>query len=162
MGNLPTVPHKTSYARKTVNVVYGSPCSGKTTYVREHAGDDDIIVDADALYAAISNHDPHRMNATQYNIASYDLRETMYDVIRSRKGKWRTAWVIAVCPTQNDRDKVKERIRADRFILIDTDEKTCIERGKERGEGWEKVIHNWFRRYYGDHSKTDQLRGTKL
>lgn len=167
MGNLPSLSHtRNTYkalkalgktptpanTRKTVNVVYGSPCAGKTTYVREHAGDDDIIVDADALYAAISNRDPHDMNFAQYNIASNELREAMYDVIRYRKGRWKTAWVIAVCPTQNDRDKVKERVLADNFILIDTDEKTCVERGKERGEGWDTIIRNWFRRYYGDHS----------
>lgn len=33
----------------TVNIVCGPPCVGKSTYVREHAGPDDIIIDWDEI-----------------------------------------------------------------------------------------------------------------
>lgn len=42
-----------------ITVVTGPPCSGKTTYVRDHARPGDIIVDFDALAVALGSTDPH-------------------------------------------------------------------------------------------------------
>jgi len=35
-------------------VVYGPPCSGKSTYAREHVGEKDIVWDYDAIVAALT------------------------------------------------------------------------------------------------------------
>ena len=43
---------------KTV-LVYGSACSGKNTYVREHSHEGDLIIDFDALHQAISGLSSH-------------------------------------------------------------------------------------------------------
>lgn len=52
---------------KDVIIVYGPPCSGKTTYVLENKGVNDIVVDMDRLYEAITllprYHKPDRLKA---------------------------------------------------------------------------------------------------
>lgn len=42
-----------------VKVIYGCPCSGKSTYVSEHAEQNDIIFDYDAILCAITTRNKH-------------------------------------------------------------------------------------------------------
>ena len=42
-----------------VYLIYGSPCSGKTTYVKEHFKTGDIVCDVDKLYSALCFNEEH-------------------------------------------------------------------------------------------------------
>ena len=46
--------HRKPTPTQEVYIVYGSPCSGKTTFVRESAGENDIILDMDNIYECIT------------------------------------------------------------------------------------------------------------
>ena len=43
--------------KQEVYLVYGSPCSGKSTWVKEVANDDDLILDIDSLWESICKSD---------------------------------------------------------------------------------------------------------
>lgn len=43
-------------------IVAGSPCSGKSTYVRDHIGANDMVYDYDWLQMALSGNDSHKHN----------------------------------------------------------------------------------------------------
>lgn len=125
---------------QTVYLVYGSPCAGKTTFVQENARPDDLILDLDKIWTAISisdrEHKPDRLKANVFGI-----RDAVIDQIRTRTGNWRTAYVIGTYPLRSDRDRLCDLLRAEE-IFIDTDMATCISRAPN--DKWRGYIEEWF------------------
>ncbi len=141
--------HKQSYSgavSKKVYIVYGAPCSGKTTWVRSVATADDLIVDMDSIFQMISINERYEKPASLRSTA-FAIRDHLYDLIKYRSGKWRNAYVIVGGALKGDRDRLKVRIGADDLIFIDTSMKECISRAAERGEKareWMDYINDWF------------------
>lgn len=110
--------HDASYKRrqKKVYIVYGSPASGKSTWVNEHAGADDLIVDMDNIWEMISNNDRYVKPDTLKAIA-FQVRDTLYDSIKYRNGKWHNAFVITGGALKGDRQRLKQRIGADGTVV---------------------------------------------
>lgn len=79
--------------------VCGPPCSGKSTYVREHIGRNDLIYDFDEIIRALTFNDLHDNNpiAKEYALEIRDLillklqNETEFD----------TAWIITTWMPKN-------------------------------------------------------------
>lgn len=133
--------------KKQVFIVYGSPFSGKSTYVRENMEAGDLVVDLDAIYSAISfqplyqHPDPLQKNA-------FAVRDFLYDQIRIRAGNWSTAWVIAGLPRRGDRERLAARLGAS-LVLVESTQEECVRRciNSEDGRGmeWENYIRDWFK-----------------
>jgi HK97 family phage prohead protease len=129
---------------KTV-LVYGSACSGKNTYVREHSSEGDLIIDFDALHQAISGLESHEHNQNLIGYV-YDARDALLNRVLD-KGHTQTVWIIHSAPTKADRRKFIDEFGAE-LIHIDTSKEECLERAaKERPEAWIEYINNWFERY---------------
>ena len=150
--------HKASYtgaAKKHVYIVYGSPCSGKTTWVHENAGENDLIVDMDSIWEMISVNDRYKKPGTLRSVV-FEMRDKLYDIIKYRSGKWHNAFVIVGGAMKGDRDRLQARIAADELIFIDTDQSECIRRVMDRGleenqmVEWIEFINEWFERYQPD------------
>lgn len=123
-----------------VYLVYGAPCAGKTTWVQENARPDDLILDLDRIWEAISISDRlHKPNRLKANV--FGIRDAIIEQIKIRTGNWRTAYVIGTYPLRSDRDRLCDLLRATP-IHIDTDELTCIERAPN--DEWKKFIAEWF------------------
>ena len=135
--------------QKQVFIVYGSPFSGKTTYVRDNMEDGDLVVDLDAIYSAVSllplYQHPDPLQRTVFGIRDY-----LYDHIRIRAGNWNTAWVIAGLPRKDERERLAARLGAS-LILVEATKEECIRRCVDaddgRGVQWEEYIHKWFKDY---------------
>lgn len=134
---------------KQVFIVYGSPFSGKTTYVRDNMEDGDLVVDLDAIYSAISFR-PLYQHPDQLQKTAFGIRDYLYDHIRIRAGNWSTAWVIAGLPRKADRERLASRLGAS-CILVEATKEECIRRcinaGDGRGPEWEEFILKWFKDY---------------
>lgn len=76
-------------------LVAGPPCAGKTTYVREHADDGDLVLDQDAIGP----------RAMQRGIAALG-RET------------RDVWIIRCAPGPEQRARLAHALGADRVELL--------------------------------------------
>ena len=50
-------PPELRNAVESVEIVYGPPCSGKSTYAREHMGENDVVYDYDRLIRAMTTQD---------------------------------------------------------------------------------------------------------
>lgn len=128
---------------KKVYIIWGSPCAGKNTYVSQHAGKNDLIVDMDRLWEAVSTQDRYHKPDRLKGIV-FDLRENLYDAVKHRHGKWQDAYIIVTAPLTGDRERLKERVYADELIHIDTDRETCLSRAQT--EEWKELINNYFDR----------------
>ncbi len=141
--------------KKKVFIVYGSPCAGKTTWVNENAGEDDLIVDMDSIWEMISVNDRYKKPGSLRSVV-FEMRDKLYDIIKYRSGKWHNAFVIVGGAMKGDRDRLQTRIAADELIFIDTDQSECIKRVMDRGldeeqtKEWIEYINEWFERFQPD------------
>lgn len=132
-----------------VFLVHGSPCSGKTTFVRMNANKDDLVVDQDAIFQAISFCDPHE-HPKRVKAVAFAVRTAILEAIKIRHGTWRNAWIIS-SKTGLDLDRDADAFRA-RLIHIDTPKDECIKRLKASPHGrdvkaWETYIEDYWERY---------------
>lgn len=137
--------HRFGFEEQKVYCVYGSPCSGKTTWVKENAGNDDLILDIDSIYEMISNNDRYiKNNRIATNV--FGIRDCMIDMIKMRRGKWVNAFIIGGYPLIMERERLSNQVRCE-FIFIDTEKEICLERAKLRGSDWERYVNEWFDSY---------------
>lgn len=132
--------------QKKAYIVYGAPCSGKSSYVRDNAGANDLIVDMDDLYTAISNN-PKYFKPDSLRAVAFGLRDQLYDMIKYRRGDWINAFVITGGARAGDRLRLQKRINADDFIFIDAVKDECLKRARNRPKEWLTFINDWFESY---------------
>lgn len=135
--------------QRQVFIIYGSPFSGKTTYVKENMEEGDLVVDLDAIYTAISLQ-PLYHHSDLLQKTAFGIRDYLYDHIRIRAGSWRTAWVIAGLPRKDERERLAARLGGS-LVLVESTEQECIKRCVDADDGrgylWEEYIHKWFKDY---------------
>lgn len=130
-----------------VYLVYGSPCSGKTTWVDSVAESEDIIMDIDRLWSAVRSgscglyEKPPELKSNVFS-----MRDCLLDMIRVRRGKWHNAYVIGGYPLQGERERLADSLNA-RLVFIDTPKEVCLERAKQKNSDWTDFVENWFERY---------------
>lgn len=133
--------------RKKVFIVYGAPCSGKTTFVHENASAYDLVVDIDSIWESVSNNGRYiKPNALKQTV--FGIRDKLYDDIKYRSGNWRKAFVLTGGARLGDRERLVSRINANELIFVDASKDECLKRSRsDRPEGWEKYINDWFESY---------------
>lgn len=132
-----------------VYIVYGPPCSGKTTWVNEVAEAGDLVLDIDKLWTAIKADKCgayEKPAELKQNV--FGLRDLLLDMIRVRRGRWNNAYIIGGYPLQGERERLAEVVGADKIIFIDTPKETCLLRAKEKSDEWKTFVENWFDRYH--------------
>ncbi len=138
-------------ARKEVYIVYGPPLSGKNTYVAQNMRRGDLIVDIDRLSHAISGMPEYDKPDNLYPIVS-GLHNQLLDNIKTRYGKWDTAWVITGGAERYKRERLAKDLGAE-LIFCDVDKQECLRRlavdigRQERRLEWKGYINKWFDRY---------------
>ena len=133
---------------KQVFIVYGAPCAGKSTWVQDVAGRDDLILDIDKLWTAVKSGscgEWEKPGALKQNV--FGLRDLMLDNIRTRFGQWSNAYVIGGYPMQRERERMQDRLGADKLIFVDTPKEVCMERAKSKGADWRGFVESWFEKY---------------
>ena len=136
---------------KKVYYVYGAPCSGKSTFVRESKGNSDLVLDIDLIWQAVTGgalyEKPDALKA-----AVFALRDTLLDIVKTRMGKWERAWVIEGGANKADRERRINALGAE-DIFIQCDKETCLQRLASDDkrvyvqEQWRGYIEDWFSRY---------------
>lgn len=131
-----------------VYIVYGPPCSGKSSFVSEVAEHGDIILDIDKLWFAIRAdkcNQYEKPNELKQNV--FALRDALIDMIRVRRGRWNNAYIVGGYPLQGERERLAEIVNADKLIFIDTPKDVCLLRAESKNAEWKDFVEIWFERY---------------
>lgn len=135
-----------------VTIVYGAPMSGKTTYVRDHMNESDLVVDLSEIEKALGWH----TNSGTSNLLPLALRirEMIYQLIEDRDQliDCRHTWVIATLPHKKEREDLARRLDADLYMCEAT-QKDCEDRARQGDEEDKQLelalIEKWFEDYEG-------------
>lgn len=136
---------------KRVYIVYGAPCAGKSTWVDTVSGKDDLILDIDRIWSAIRSgvcgqyDKPDALKPIPFNI-----RDCVLDAIRTRCGKWHNAYIVGGFPMVSERERLQDRIGADKLVLIDTPKAVCLQRAAAKSPEWRGYVEDWFDRFVPD------------
>lgn len=144
------IHNKLGIGCKQVYVVYGSPLSGKSTYVRDNMNDGDIVLDINNIWQCISYCDKYtKPNRLKQNV--FSIRNHILDMIRMRHGNWLNAYVIGGYPLISERERLCKQLNA-REIYIDTSKDECMRRLTENSNEknfleWQGYISDWWEKY---------------
>lgn len=144
------IHNKLGYKRREIYLVYGSPCSGKNTYVDSVMEPGDLLLDVDKIKQAITNKSTHIL-VPQLNPIIFGIRDFMFESIRLKRGYWNNAYIVGGFPLISERERLCKKYGA-REIYIDTPKEVCLERLKNDPDGrdieeWTRFIEEWWRRY---------------
>lgn len=132
-----------------VYIVWGAPCSGKREWVESVAESGDLIVDIDAIWAAVQRHADgvtiDKPNALKTNV--FALRDCLIDQIKTRRGRWKNAYIIGGYPLQGERERLANEVGAERLVFIDTPETECLRRASNLGTEQFKFCLDWFEKF---------------
>lgn len=139
-------------AQRKVYYVYGSPCSGKTTFVNSIKGNSDLVVDMDNIWQCITGGQRYdKPNALKQQ--AFAIRDCLLDAVKTRSGKWEKAFVIEGGARKSERERRIAMLGAEP-IYIDTDKETCLKRlasdesrTQLQKEQWNIYINDWFEEY---------------
>ena len=132
------VHHRFGYELpQKVYIVYGSPCSGKSTWVDEQTTADDLI---DKIWECISFCDKYnKPKKLQQNV--FEIRNTLLEQIKMRLGNWQNAFIVGTYPLKMERQRLADKLGAE-LIFIETEKDICLNRAKN--DAWRKYIEEWF------------------
>lgn len=136
------------YSGKKVYFIYGSPCSGKTTFVNTNRSRGDLVVDMDLIWRAITGGELYdKPNALVQNV--FGLYTELLNQVKTRTGNWRTAYIVSAEPFKANRERIAAQVGAE-FIYIPCSRETALKRlenDKERQavkSQWADYINNYF------------------
>lgn len=138
------------YYNREVWLVYGSPLSGKTTWVQNNRNFGDLVIDMDNIWQCVSGCKryvkPDRLKSIVFKV-----RDTLLDSVRYRFGKWDNCYIIGGYPLYTERERLCRELGA-REIFIECSKEECIRRlfntdDNRNKDEWITYIDNWFAKY---------------
>jgi predicted kinase len=138
-------------SQRQVFIVYGSPMSGKSTFVRDNVNRGDIVVDMDQLYTAVSML-PYYDKPDNLFTNVIGIHNLLLDNIKTRLGKWNNAWVIGGYADKYKRNRLADDLGAE-LIFCDVSKEECLRRlevdedRRYRIDEWRGYIDKWFESY---------------
>ncbi|MSA02922.1 hypothetical protein GKG47_14135 [Lactonifactor sp. BIOML-A3] len=144
------IHNKLGYQMRQVYIVWGSPLSGKTSWVQQNIAPGDLIVDMDSIWQCVSGQ-PKYVKPNKLKSVVFGLRDELLQMVQYRRGKWNNAYIIGGYPLQMERERLVSLLSA-QDIFIDTDMQTCLDRLHCSTDGrnikeWENYITDWWNKY---------------
>lgn len=127
----PSVHPRRKIVVPACTIILGPPASGKTTWVKEHAGDGDLIIDLDIITNALcKGGNAWTMPSPLVAKAALDARQSAIKAALHNVGPDH-AWIIHACP--NVKQVEMYRLLNTRILAIDPGRDTVMGRiAKER------------------------------
>ena len=140
-----------------IEVVYGAPCSGKSTYVQDRLTDNDITYDYDRLIRAMTNRKEQLADTSVAHSLAIQMRYTIISWLQKNRDTVATAYIITRYPT----DELKEKLTIFddvEYVPMQTSLKECLARlegddMRPDKDAWEEIIQTWYDQH-GESTKT--------
>lgn len=136
--------------QKHIYLVYGSPCSGKNTFVETVATRNDLIVDLDKIHKSICICGMYDKPDATKKVA-FDIRNFLFDIIQhaGTHRRWQDAYIIGTYPDRYDRDEMVRNYGVE-LIHIDTSKEDCIANCKKdiSRQGVQDAVLGWINDYW--------------
>ena len=145
---------------RNVYLIYGPPCSGKTTYVQDHAKPGDLIIDWDQLAIEAGSQREHDHQPHHAKAASRRRMELETLAANMRHG---TAWIIRTLGDPQERQQAADRLNA-QLVRIDPGGATCIDRAHATGRPatTDEQIIRWYAADWASRALTQRKTGGTL
>jgi predicted kinase len=150
-----------------VKIVCGAPGSGKTTWVKNNMKPGDLVMDQDALYAALS-FQPVHSNPSNLLPIVLSMRYSLFNIVeKNYKAVFDTFWIITSGASVETREQFEDRYQATIFVLL-TPAEECIRRittdeiRNKNMDFWSDLVNQWWKNYHervGDTLVTYQRNG---
>lgn len=129
-----------------IKVVWGAPCSGKSTYARDHMQDADLVYDYDSLISAMTGKSGHRAEKSRAHRLALAMRN-LFIKISAEDTEIQDAYVLTRRPSQY-LQTVLDGCEVE-YIHLDTSREECLARlqtddSREDKEAWAKIINDYF------------------
>jgi hypothetical protein len=136
---------------RQVFFVYGPPLSGKTMYVQQNKSHQDIVVDINVLFSAVTGLPEYDKPDALLPIVRQVQRQLL-DHVRTRFGKWHNAWIVGGYADKYQREQVIANTGAEP-VYMDATMDECLARLRTdsrlvyRQSEYEDYIRKWFEQY---------------
>ena len=144
------IHEKLGYKRREVYLIYGSPCSGKSTYLDTVRMPGDFIIDIDLMRQCVSGQPPHIITPSLRSIV-FGMRDYLMECVKYRRGKWQRCYILGGFPLQAERERICDEVGASE-IYIESTKEECLSRLEKNPnhrdvEAWKGFIEDWWSRY---------------
>lgn len=116
-----------------LHIVCGPPASGKTHWVREHAGPDDLVLDLDEIAASMSGVGPHSWTIQWLDPALRERNELLGRLSRTPT-TWPAAWLIISEPKAEHRQWWFDKLQPETITVLETSPEVCRARIRQDPE----------------------------
>lgn len=114
-------------SRIPLTILCGPPASGKSSYLREHQGPNDLVIDLDAIMSGLSGLSEHQ-TSKEWLTPALDQRNAMLRSLHTDTTHNR-AWFIISAPDPVERMQWARMLKA-RVVVLDTPLAECARRIK--------------------------------
>lgn len=129
-----------------LTIVSGPPASGKTTYVKQRAAVNDIIIDLDGIMTRLKPDYSHWSGLLDSQLFDSAIRERNHMLSKLKGESGRSAWFIISAPTEAERRWWQDKLGG-QTVLLHPGSAECKRRAVERGtpnavagvERWERA-----------------------
>ena len=149
-----------------LTIVCGPPASGKTWYVTENAGPNDLVVDLDVIASRLAQSSLHGWDRDAWiNPALWERNRILGDL--SKPSRYPAAWLIVSEPKARLREWWAQTLKPQRIVVMEADERTCManaanDQDRDPLKVMQAVTEWWahYQRRIGDVRIVPQGRGT--
>ena len=137
-----------------VYVIYGSPLSGKTTYVDKHKGDNDLIYDYDKIMSVLSGKPSHIHNNSLLPYVM-DIRDLIIDKVRYEKNI-ENVWIITTRVSEDLKKRLSSLNPNYKEIKISREQahdRLLLQGGDRDVSLWQRLIDE----YFDEETREDKL-----
>lgn len=115
-----------------LTIICGPPCSGKTTYVQQHAKPGDTVIDLDSIRVGMEPSYRHWSGPVDVDLLKGSIRKRNAMLGSLSKAPAGRAWFIVSAPSKAERDWWQSKLGGD-LILLHPGIDECSRRAVARG-----------------------------